>query len=89
MTATNPRLSESLAGRARLVDFWPLAVGEVENTAQRFVHPLFGGTLASSEPRQLRRGQVGALIVRGGFPEVVTEPQERFRQAFFADRRRR
>jgi predicted AAA+ superfamily ATPase len=33
---TEPRLSESLAGRVRIVDLWPLSQGEIDGEAERF-----------------------------------------------------
>lgn len=80
-----PRISESLAGRVRFVELWPLAVGEIEGSPQRFIDMAFSGHLESYTPNPVARREIGSMIVRGGFPEVVTQPTERFRQAFFAD----
>jgi uncharacterized protein len=80
-----PRLSESLAGRVRFLNLWPLAVGEVEGTPQRFVDSLFANTVGLNSPRPISRSVVGEMIVRGGFPEAVTESRHRQRQFFFED----
>jgi uncharacterized protein len=80
-----PRLSESLAGRVRFVNLWPLSVGEVDGTDQYFVDAMFADSLGRNEPRHFRLRDVGQLIVRGGFPEVVTQSHPRQQQRFFAD----
>ena len=80
-----PRLSESLAGRVRFLELWPLAIGEIERSEQRFVDALFAGSVDLHAGRRLRRGDIAELIVRGGFPEAVNEPRPRQRQRFFED----
>jgi uncharacterized protein len=85
-----PRLSESLAGRVRILDLWPLSIGEIEGEPERFVDALFSSSSAISSAENafvvgasLSRSDIAELIVRGGFPEVVTERSDRQRQRFF------
>jgi len=86
---TEPRLSESLAGRARFVDLWPLAQGEIERSehGDRFVDALFRGldTDVDELPDGERRSDIAERLVRGGLPEAVQLSTERARRAFFAD----
>jgi len=86
---TEPRLSESLAGRARFVDLWPLAQGEIErlDVGDGLVDLLFEGVDAvvdSSVPGE-RRPAIAERLTRGGFPEAVLSTTHRGRRAFFDD----
>lgn len=84
-----PRLSESLAGRARFVDLWPLSQGEIDETERgdRLIDALFDAAdgLADSVTGHTSRVEVMARLVRGGFPEAVLSRSDRARRAFFAD----
>lgn len=72
-----PRLSESLAGRALFVDLWPLSQGEIEGAADEdFVSRAFAGfealltpnsTGAQSESRRATMERV----CRGGMPRAI------------------
>jgi uncharacterized protein len=70
---SEPRLSESLAGRVRFVDLWPLSQGEIEGTSDRFIDRAFADpqSIVGFKPTILKRPQVFARIVRGGLPEAV------------------
>lgn len=81
---TVPNLSESLAGRARLLDLWPFSQGEMEGTQEAFIDRLL------DDPVGLRRTAPSAerddLVQRvtfGGFPEVHQLSSERSRHAWF------
>jgi predicted AAA+ superfamily ATPase len=87
---TVPTLSESLAGRVRLLDMWPFSQGELEGRRDRFLDVAF------AEPHALRRGgwpatsrrQAMERIVRGGFPAVQELVADRHREQWFADYQR-
>jgi uncharacterized protein len=89
---TEPRLSESLAGRVRFVDLWPFSQGEIDGltgTGDRLIDRLFGQTevladTASSAPILSRRDIFQRMCV-GGFPEVVAATSSRDRTEFLAD----
>jgi uncharacterized protein len=49
-----PTLSESLAGRAGIVDLWPLSQGEIEGTVETFIDTMF------DDPDQIRQSQSGS-----------------------------
>lgn len=84
-----PRLSESLAGRARFVDLWPLAQGEIDEVdgGDRLVDRLFSGpdAVLGSDPSGESRLATMTRLVRGGFPEAVLATSDRARRAFFTD----
>ncbi len=86
---TEPRLSESLAGRARFVDLWPLAQGEIERLdgGDAFVDQMFRGldALVNSSPPGETRPAIFNRVVRGGFPEAVLTTSHRAQRAFFDD----
>jgi uncharacterized protein len=86
---TVPTLSESLAGRARIIDLWPLSQGELTGGADALVDRLFGPT---ADVRQLRgehlaRAAAMERIVVGGFPGVH-RLQPSLRRDWFDDYRR-
>lgn len=84
---TEPRISESLAGRIRFVDLWPLSQGEIEGTADRLVDLLFAAPkeVLRSPSTSLTRRQVFERVCRGGFPEAVLAESSVDRRDFFAD----
>jgi uncharacterized protein len=87
---TVPGLSESLAGRARIIDLWPFTQGELTGGTDSFIDLAFGSPsdLRAAEAPLLSRSQVMKRMTLGGFPEALTMPNERLRSAFFEDYRR-
>lgn len=81
-----PRLSESLAGRARFVDLWPLSQGEIDGQPDDFVDVLFGGPVALRDRGAVpsTRREAVDRICRGGFPEAVLARDDRSRDDFLA-----
>jgi predicted AAA+ superfamily ATPase len=89
---TEPRLSESLAGRVRFVDLWPFSQGEVDElgpagdrlldrvvTSSDALLAWAGGTAP------ITRREVFHRVCTGGFPEAVLANSDRARAEFFAD----
>ncbi len=84
---TEPRLSESLAGRVRFIDLWPLSQGEIDGQPDGFID------VALSRPHRLLRVSAPVLsrhgvferVCRGGFPEAVLATSPADRRDFFAD----
>lgn len=84
---TEPRLSESLAGRIRFIDLWPLSQGEIDRQADGFVD------LVLTRPKRLLRAVMPVLsrrevferVCRGGFPEAVLAANPADRRDFFVD----
>lgn len=78
---SEPRLSESLAGRVRFVDLWPLSQGEIDNKPDRFVDRAFADpeSIMTSKLTFLKRPQIFERVVRGGLPEAVLSesPEDR------------
>lgn len=71
---TVPTISESLAGRADIVDLWPLSCGEQRRVEDRLVDALFseageiGGFLERAET--IDRQTYFEIACQGGFPAV-------------------
>ena len=86
---TVPQLTESLAGRVRIVELWPLSQAELarHNQPPAIVDALLDGTHAvrSRRVEPTGRREVFGRIVRGGFPtpQRIIEPSER--EAWFDD----
>jgi uncharacterized protein len=77
---TVPTLTESLAGRVRIVDLWPLSQGEIEGVEETFIDRCFAGPreLMSASPPPITRRDLARRIVVGGFPTVQQlRPQDR------------
>ncbi|MGH9182131.1 MAG: ATP-binding protein, partial [Acidimicrobiales bacterium] len=84
---TEPRLSESLAGRVRFVDLWPLSQGEIDGQHDDLAHVLLTvpEALLDIAPPVLSRDEVFARVCRGGFPEAILADTVVDRKEFFAD----
>ena len=81
---TMPRISESLAGRVRRIELWPLAQAEIRASASNFVERLFAG-----DPPQVTDAPVGReafveIVACGGYPAVYALG-ERARQHWYHD----
>lgn len=82
---TEPRLSESLAGRVRFLDLGPLTQGEIDEGDDGLLEALFTGVEAVRRRTgvPLPRSKVAARIAVGGLPEPVLLGSERDRRDFF------
>lgn len=84
---TEPRISESLAGRVRFVDLWPLSQGEIDRGTDSFVDRVFVDHegILDERPPALSRREIFERVTRGGFPEAVLAETRADRRDFFAD----
>lgn len=84
---TVPGLSESLAGRARIIDLWPLTQGELTGGSDAFIDLAFQptSTVRSVTPARLSRRELMGRLTLGGFPAVLAMPTDRLRSAWFED----
>lgn len=80
-----PSLSESLAGRAGIVEIWPFAQQELAGTPRSFLDAIFANPeeLRSAPPSSYERPDYFALIARGFYPEAVTIVRERVRSEWY------
>jgi uncharacterized protein len=84
---TVPSLSESLAGRARIIDLWPFSQAEIEGVRPRFVDALFSSPsdLRSQPSEPSSRSDIFQRVVTGGFPAAVRIRDPRYRDDWFGD----
>jgi predicted AAA+ superfamily ATPase len=84
---TVPSISESLAGRVRILDLWPLSQGELEGRRDRFIDRVLSPTreLRSMEAPVLSRAELFERAVLGGFPSIQHLGSTRLRAAWFSD----
>ena len=84
---SEPRLSESLAGRIRFVDLWPLSQGEIDGRPDRFIDRAFTGpeSVVDAQIEPLTRAETFKRVVRGGLPEAVLAANDIDRVEFLRD----
>jgi predicted AAA+ superfamily ATPase len=80
-----PRLSDSLAGRMRIVTLWPLSQGEIGGVSERFIDTVFGSSPPPLAEGVETRRTLAARITRGGFPEAVRLPEGPVRDGWMRD----
>jgi len=68
-----PQLSESLAGRAEILDLWPFSQGELAGVRETFLDALLTDPdqLAHRRFERVDRRTLFNRLVRGGYPELV------------------
>jgi uncharacterized protein len=78
-----PKVSESLAGRMEVLTLWPFSQGEIAGRVEGFVDECFGTRFQLGSFRDSGWAALVKRIVLGGYPEVLTRPDEARRQAWF------
>jgi len=66
-----PKLSETLAGRAAILELWPFSVGETLRVHETFVDDLFSAGRCSLGTVHGEPTDYLSLACRGGFPVVL------------------
>lgn len=66
-----PRLSESLAGRMRILTLWPLSQGEIAGVVEQFIDRIFERRKSSIAPRSHPAVDLRTAALQGGFPERI------------------
>lgn len=81
---TVPHLSESLAGRAEILDLWPLSQGELTGIQESFIDIAFSDPTAflGAQPEQLSRVELFSRVVSGGYPEMIDQSPATTRRWF-------
>jgi uncharacterized protein len=81
---TVPQISESLAGRAEILDLWPLSQGELHGRAENFVDTVFASpnVFSGADVSQISRYELLAAIHQGGFPETIGRDHSYVRRWF-------
>jgi uncharacterized protein len=76
-------LPDTLPGRTETIELWPLAQGEIDGTADRFVDAIFEQGEELTHESAMTRQEYAERIVRGGFPEALARTNPRRRERFF------
>lgn len=79
-----PRLSDSLAGRLRVVRLHPLSQAEIARSAPGFLDALFGEGFPLAPSERLGR-QLAERIAAGGYPAALALPAGRRRVGWHRD----
>jgi predicted AAA+ superfamily ATPase len=80
---TVPTLSESLAGRAGIIELWPLSMAERTGAAHNVVDELFGQGGPPRGPSSWSRDQYLRAILDGGYPEVLRIQSRAARRSWY------
>jgi uncharacterized protein len=82
---TIPTLSESLVGRAAVVELWPLSAAERAGSSPHLIDQLFADhqALRSLPASSLTRLDYLKLVCAGGFPELLRATSPRARANWF------
>ncbi len=78
-----PKVSESLAGRMEILTLWPFSQGELDGRREQFVDALFAECLPPFPSDAEEETALTERVLRGGYPEVLSRPTPRRRDAWF------
>lgn len=80
-----PKLSESLAGRMEALTLWPFSQGEMHGVRESFVDKLFSPKPVgwSGKSAMVRRDELLATVLAGGYPPAVARQRVVRRDAWF------
>ena len=78
-----PHLAESLAGRMEILTLWPFSQGEIEKVQENFIDILFSKTLHRKSYSYYPWPEMIQRILRGGYPEILSRPEESRQSAWF------
>lgn len=80
-----PKLSESLAGRMEALTLWPFSQGEMHGVTESFVDTLFSPKPVgwSGKSAMVRRDELLATVLAGGYPPAVARQRVARRDAWF------
>ena len=84
---TLPATSQSLTGRAHIVDVWPLSQGELRGRKETFLSMLVSdpAQLITPTPSTTTRAEYERIVLTGGFPIALTRTSESARRRWFRD----
>lgn len=83
--ATMPAIADSLAGRMATISLLPFAQSEVRSTPGRLLDRLFAGEEPVADRKVVLGDELLALVLKGGYPEVLRRPTPARRTAWLED----
>lgn len=78
-----PKVSESLAGRMEIVTLWPLSQGEILGRSESFIDAVFATGMTLPSYKKNEASELLQKMLVGGYPEVLSRPAEKRREAWF------
>ena len=85
---TLPKLSESLVGRLEVITLFPFSAGELAGKKEALLPRLFSGdfdgAVGGASSRGVEDPEIGARLIRGGYPEATRRLSDERRSAWFA-----
>ena len=79
-----PRLGDSLAGRMEIISMFPFAQDELKGRRSGFIDKVFAARPVMSAGEPVDRKALAALVLAGGYPEVITRRQSGRRSAWYS-----
>lgn len=67
-----PKLGDGLTGRMGVCNMWPLSQGEIHGIKENFLKIVFGNGSWNREYPLLSQHEIIEILMKGGFPTVVT-----------------
>lgn len=81
-----PKLGDSLAGRMRLLNLWPLSQGEILGKKETFLDKAFGKTpFSTGKVINCSKEELVSLTVKGGYPRPFLMDLEKQSREWFND----
>lgn len=77
-----PKLADTLAGRMEIVTLWPLSQGEIRHRREGFIDLAFSDAPMPAVS-ELSVSELVAMLIAGGYPEVVSRSDTKRRRAWF------
>ncbi|MEW6360173.1 MAG: ATP-binding protein [Planctomycetota bacterium] len=78
-----PRLSESLAGRMKIIRLLPFSQGELRGKRETFIDRIFANKFKASGGRSEKAKDIFCRALVGGYPEAVRRKSPARRRAWF------
>jgi predicted AAA+ superfamily ATPase len=80
-----PNLGDGLTGRMGICHMWPLSQGEIRGVKESFLNTLFGDEPWKSDYVMLSQHEIIEILLKGGFPNVVTAKSSEERREWCND----
>ncbi len=78
-----PQMADSLAGRMEMIPLLPFALTELNQSPINFIDAIFSPHCNVNASTAKKEADLWPDILRGGYPEIITRPNEQRRQAWF------
>ncbi|MBI3189778.1 MAG: ATP-binding protein [Ignavibacteriales bacterium] len=78
-----PKIADSLAGRMEILTLWTLSQNELHESGETFVDKIFSGNPLPTRYTSLHRSDIMEMLVKGGYPEVLSRKNEERRRTWF------